>query len=347
MPKTSRQNEQGFSLIELLIALLIFLIVTGAAYGVMEAARRSRSVTNQQSQLNKEVRVALNLLGRDTYNAGFGYPTETIVKLPDNSITTLLAIPADFNTDRDTVPPIIAGNNVTLNTVNTTANTFTDQVTFLFKDSTFNLVGTAPNQVSQSLNINAPTTVSGIDQIVPITGSNSACRVNDIFIIMGNTSSALGLVTGLNGTSAIQLANGDFLGINQTGSLSSITLPASLLRVNMVTYFVTGDGVLTRREYANSMLIGAGISQNWRDEPLIYNVENFQIRYVMDNGTISDNPGAGADGVAGTADDDLAILDNVRQVRFTVNVRSTQLNSANQPYRVSMTSTFGTRNLGY
>ena len=110
----------------------------------------------------------------------------------------------------------------------------------------------------------------------------------------------------------------------------------------MVTYFVTADGILTRREFGN--ILPAVVSV---DEPLVYGVENFQIRYIMDDGSISDNPSAGADGVAGNADDVQANLAAVRQIRFTVSVRSIDLNSAGQPYRETMTTTYSTRNLGY
>jgi hypothetical protein len=110
----------------------------------------------------------------------------------------------------------------------------------------------------------------------------------------------------------------------------------------MVTYFVTADGVLTRRRYGNNATGGAFV-----DEPLVYGVENFQIVYVMDNGSVSNNPSAGADGIAGNADDEEALLQAVRQVRFTIDVRSLETDQAGNPFRTSMTSTYSTRNLGY
>lgn len=346
-----RRDEQGFSLLELVIAMVIFMIVTTAIYGVLQLAQRNRLLINQQVQSTKSVRFALNLIGRDTYNAGYAYPLNNTVVLPDNKISTLLNIPNDYDTTRDTVPPVIAGNNRNANTFNTTAGTMTDQVTFLFKDSTFNLVGTPGSEVSQPLNINAATTTgTGIDEIVPISGSNAACRKNDIFLVTGNTGSALSLVTNLNGTDKVQFSNGDVLGFNQTGStgtLRGITTPASMQRVRMVTYFVTTDGILTRREYANVPPVGANPPINWVDEPIVYGVENFQIRYVMDDGSISDNPSAGVDGTPGTVDDVPGNLVKVRQVRVTVNVKTNETDHKGQPYKVNMTSTFSTRNLGY
>jgi len=344
----SRSNEHGFSLLELLIAMVIMVIVTGSIFGLLQVARQTRTVVSENTGLNKTVRLALNLVSRDTYNAGYGYPLRNTVVLPDNRISSLLGIPNDYDATRDTVPPIIAGNNITVNTYNTVPGTRTDQVTFLFKDPTFNLInpsGTPGNEVSQPLNINRATTTAGIDEIIPLSGSNSACDVNDIYLVTGNTGSTLGLATALSGSNKVQFSNGDVLGFNQTGAsgpLRQITTPASMLRVNMVTYFVTPDGTLTRRNYANVQPTAAFV-----DEPLVYDVEDFQIKYIMDDGSITDNPSAGADGIAGTADDDQALLAAVRQVRYTISVRSQEKNAANQPYNVSMTTTVSTRNLGY
>lgn len=340
--KARRTGESGFSLLELLVSMVLFLIVSASVWGLLRTAQQSRSAVTEEVQLAKNVRIGLNLIARDAFNAGYGYPAASTVVLPDNRISAALGVPTDFDSTRDTVPPVIAGNNITLNTFNSAANVRTDQVTFMYKDTTFNVVG----GVSQPLNINAATTSSGgIDEIIPISGSNAACKVNDIYVVIGNTGATIGLATALGGTNTIQFSNGDLLGFNQTGTtgpLRSITTPASIQKVRMVTYFVTADGILTRREFGNVLPAVAFV-----DEPLVYNVEDFQIRYVMDDGTVNDNPSAGVDGVAGTADDVQANLAAVRQIRFTVNVKSTEKNSAGQPYTETMTTTVSTRNLGY
>ncbi len=347
---THLKSNRGYSILEVLVAMVIFMIVTGSIWGVLRTAQQGRSVVNEQVQLAKNVRLGLNVIGRDAYNAGYGYPASSTVLLPDNIISTRLGIPTDFNTLRDTVPPVIAGNNITLNTFNTTPNVRTDQVTFLFKDPTFNLVGDPgppiDKRYSQKLAINAAgTNGAGVVELAGV-GGNAACRINDIYILTGGgvAGSTLGLATGLNGAASVQFSNGDLLGFNQTaagGQLNGITA-TSIYRVNMVTYFVTADGILTRREFGNVLPAVASV-----DEPLVYNVENFQIQYIMDSGAITDNPSAGADGIAGNGDDVEANLALVRQIRFTVSVRSVEKNSAGQPYRETMTTTVSTRNLGY
>lgn len=344
-------GQDGFTLLEMVVSITLFVIVTGLIWGAMKIARDGRTTVNQEVELSKTMRVGLQLVGRDTYNAGYGYPLESAVVLPDNRITALLGIPNDFDTTRDTVPPIISGNNLRTNALNVDTTVRTDQVTFLFKDSSFNPVGTIPGkEVSTPLSLNAATTNgSGIDEIAPIDGSNTRARVNDLYLITGNTGSTLGLATALSGTNKIQFANGDVLGINQTGTggpIRGITIPASLHRVHMVTYFVTNDGIFTRRKYVNAPVQMPPVA--FVDEPLVYGVENFQVQYVMDNGTINDNPSAGLDGIPGNADDEESLLQAVRQIRFTIHVRSWEVDGVTgKPFRTSMTSTFSTRNLGY
>lgn len=345
------RGEHGFSLVEMLIAMVIFMVITGAIWGLLRVGQLNNTAINNEVQVTRAMRLGLNLVGRDTFNAGFGYPLRNTVVLKDNAIGAALGIPQDGDVLRDTVPPIIAGNNITLNTYNETAGVRTDQVTFLFKDSTFNVVpGIGGVPVSQTLNINAATTTSGIDEIVPITGSNANCRKNDLYLISGNTGSTLGLATELNGTDKVQFSNGDVLGFNQAGvggTIRGITTPASMVRVRMITFFVTADGILTRREFVNAPPAPGDPPVPFVDEPLVYGVEDFQIKYVMENGTVLDNPMAGPDGTIGTPDDDQGLLALIREVRYTIHVRTLSPDQTGQSLRTNMTSTFSTKNLGY
>ncbi len=345
-------GQKGFTILELLVSMIIFMIVTGAAYGVLLIAKRSRTTVNQKTQMTKNARIALNLIGRDTLNAGFGYPLRFSVTLPDDRMATLLTLPKDVDTNSDSIPPIIAGNNAILNTF-AIPNTNTDQITFLFKDSTFNIAGSAgppDTQTSQSFKINSLALKGGVNEasIDPSSGNNTACDLNDVFIITGATGSALGVLTAKVNTNKLQFAANDVLNFNQNGSASPLALLApkiTMQRVNLVSYFVAADGTLTRREYGNSTTVTK--AQPYVDNPLVYNVEDFQIRYILDNGAISDDPSAGANGTPGDGDDDQSIMNSVRQIRFTVTIRSSESNDAGQPARETMTATYSTRNLGY
>lgn len=338
------QRQRGFTLIELMVSILLFMIVIGAVYGLLAIARKSRTTASTRAELMKSIRVALNSIQRDALNVGFSYPTTNPTMLPDNKLSGLLGIPNDTNTTRDLVPPVIAGDRVNSNTL---SGTNTDQLTLVYRDPTFN-VDSAGN--SQTISVGAATRPStGIDQIVPVSGGNSACRVNDIILITGKTSTAMAVITALPNSTNIQFGSSDILGFNSpTASddpIMTVVTPAAIRRVVLVTYRVLADGTLVRRLYANDSTLTT--SNKYKEEPLVYGVEAMTVQYVLDDGSVTSNPLAGPDGVQGNSDDIPANQLEVRQVRVSITARSTDKDQSGQYYKVTMTSTFSTRNLGY
>jgi len=72
LPRSLMGGEKGFSLIELLIAMVIFLLVTGTIYGLLEVGRANRDRSSRRSDILKNARVSISLIGRDALNAGLG-----------------------------------------------------------------------------------------------------------------------------------------------------------------------------------------------------------------------------------------------------------------------------------
>ncbi|HEU0105759.1 MAG TPA: PilW family protein [Vicinamibacteria bacterium] len=74
MTRRQAGPQSGFSLIELMVALTVTLVVSGAIYGLLSggqsAFRREPELTDRQ----QNARVALNLIMRDIANAGSGMP---------------------------------------------------------------------------------------------------------------------------------------------------------------------------------------------------------------------------------------------------------------------------------
>jgi prepilin-type N-terminal cleavage/methylation domain-containing protein len=73
-PMRPRARAAGFSLVELMIAITITLIVSGAIYGLLasgsNAFRREPEVADRQ----QNARVAMDLIARDVFNAGSALP---------------------------------------------------------------------------------------------------------------------------------------------------------------------------------------------------------------------------------------------------------------------------------
>jgi prepilin-type N-terminal cleavage/methylation domain-containing protein len=330
-PDHLRSPQSGFTMIEMVISIAIFSIVMGSIYGLLHVARGGRINTSQRTEVLQGVRVALNAIGRDSINAGVGYPNLGAL-IPDNKLS-LVGGAADADTTLEFLTPVYAANN--LNSVN---GTLTDQVTFLYIDDAFNGGAALP--------ISAITDPTGNLSVFTLQAgfNNSPCNVGDIYLITGNNASAIGMLTSKTGTDTLNFASSDPLGINSPGSKSAIDpliTPASLSKLSWVTYWVsdedgngTGTGTLIRRVFggfnaATNTLI------NWVDQPLAFGIEDLQIQYVLANGTVVDLPTA-------------TQMADVRQIRATVTVRSPDVDpKTNQPYKSSVTSSFSTRNLVY
>jgi type II secretory pathway pseudopilin PulG len=81
-PPAAPPRQGGFSLVELLIAVVVTLIITGAVFGLMlsgqSAFRREPHATDRQ----QNVRIAMDLIQRDLTTAGMGLPANVQVFRP-------------------------------------------------------------------------------------------------------------------------------------------------------------------------------------------------------------------------------------------------------------------------
>ena len=67
------RSEKGFTLIELMVSMAIFLVVSGAAFRLFSMQQNSASMLRDQTGLNLGLRNALTQLELDVSNAGSGY----------------------------------------------------------------------------------------------------------------------------------------------------------------------------------------------------------------------------------------------------------------------------------
>jgi prepilin-type N-terminal cleavage/methylation domain-containing protein len=68
------RNERGFSLIELMVAMTVTLIVSGAIYGLIAGGQSAFRREPELSDRQQNIRVAMDMMLRDIANAGSGMP---------------------------------------------------------------------------------------------------------------------------------------------------------------------------------------------------------------------------------------------------------------------------------
>ena len=195
-----------------------------------------------------------------------------------------------------------------------------------------------------------------------MTAANAAVNVRQydlLLVSQGTARTAMALVTTKTNDSTLQIefgASADPIGTNApfigtTDSKSRLTKCASGVtigcmnypgvsakKVYWVSYSVTTDGTLVRTTYGNNT--GATMANQIQTQPIAYNIQNFQVRYLLRDGTFTDNPSNnGANQEA---------MNNVVQIQVTVSARvSVQENGVNLQTVENLKSTFSTRNLNY
>jgi prepilin-type N-terminal cleavage/methylation domain-containing protein len=344
------RTEKGFTLIELLISILVFIIVTGAIYGLLAVARADRFRTNQSVEILQNMTAALNTIERDALNARLDYP-EAGLPLPDNAVHKLTGLSSDTDSDNDTLMGIIAFDNVNQNNLKSTSGStaVTDQVTFIYRDPFFN---------NDAGPVRATSNNNGTELTIP-TGVN-CCKVNQLYLVTGIKGTAVGLATGTSSNKLLFSIN-DCLEVNfdpgKTGSIASTISGTNqnveISGVRLVTFKVTKDGTLMREQ------IGSGANSNncsgaenkLKGEPLAYGVENMQARYILVDGIVTDNPYLGSDkitGGQGDAADGWSNFGRIRQVNITLTIQSPEVDpKTGYRARTTQQTTITPRNLAY
>src|SRR2546421_434872 len=98
----SNWGQQGFTLVELMIGLVIGTIIVAAGFTALTGSTKATQINDQTSQAQQNARIAMELLSHDIKMAGFG-----MTGAVGNCGTAI--VPADFNTTgNDTGPDSIS-----------------------------------------------------------------------------------------------------------------------------------------------------------------------------------------------------------------------------------------------
>jgi prepilin-type N-terminal cleavage/methylation domain-containing protein len=348
--KASRVREAGFSLLEMMIAMIIFLIFMGAVYGLLRIGNIQKSSVNTQTEIIKNIRLSLNTIGRDAVNAGLGY-SRVGGFVPDNLTALRMNLPLDADTGQDLITAVISGNEINDNLALDAGKT--DAVSFAFRDLNFNNPDPVNKANGDPLKLTAAADLSGSGvSITTAVNVTDISRRYDLYLISDGTRTALGMVTAVSGGgTTLEFQTGDPLGINElfagasadtTSKLVGMNYPAvTAIKVNWISYRVSEDGVLMRTIYGNNNSGTAPTAaEQIQMQPVAYDIQNMQIKYLLTDGTLTDDPS--------NAGNNQGRLNDVVQITVTISARySTTENGVTINRVVDLNSTFSTKNLSY
>jgi prepilin-type N-terminal cleavage/methylation domain-containing protein len=355
---SAKKNQKGYTLLEAMISMVIFLIITTSIYGLLQIGRIDRNRSSRRADILKNARVAMHLIGRDALNAGLGFHRGGAV-VPDNFLAARLGLPPDADAERDILTSIIAGNNLFTNDLQSDPNVKTDIIAFAYRDVDFN-----NSTIIELKNVSSPSGSASTARLQTAQSLTAAsARDFDLYLIESDTSQVAVMASKIVTSTTLDVSPNDPLGLNQpfdaTGENGSMlrkcasssdenctSYLASMKRFFWVSYKVKQDGTLVRILYGNNR--DGTAAEQIQEFPLAYNIEDLQFSYVLENGTVTDNPIVGADGIPGTADDRPDDFNLIRQITVTIKVLAPENDEqTGKPESFTISSTFSARNLEY
>jgi prepilin-type N-terminal cleavage/methylation domain-containing protein len=330
------EAQAGFSLIELLIAMVLTLITCGAIFGLMTASqgtfRREPRISEQQQNL----RAGMDLLVRDISNAGVGMPAfmQTFTTGLDGAtsgagVSVVNPLPGDLGTITDEIEMMtddsgrgnlpVCGNPGGSHVLTLYANTSYvqdgDLVTVIVRDPP--TTGDLYWVMRQVTGISYPNTGAG--DCKTSTGKHQQFGTNP-----GGTS--------VNPSGSI-CANGEDASKNPTLGSYPLSLGGTLGNNNCDVLYIAASSLIRWRVAAGAdgapELQRRRNSENW--VTVARNIENLQVQYFRITDTPT--PNAGLDNSPAITMNDYTTL--VTQVRVSLTARSEGLNVVGETSKVT------------
>ena len=338
--------EQGFSLLEAIVAMTVMTVILGAVFALMRDSANSSKTSMEMSDGQQSSRTAQEYINRDLMNAGDGLNSINNIRVPEAFVTNYLtlnpvtdpATPGVIN-----LPLITSDNDVPANTF-VTATTpqetvrsspfLTDRITILQVDQSF---------VPITLDAGDIDPVTGV--VAVSTADIDRFQTGEIYFITSAAGSIFATITdrqGVGTPTPFLVCAADAFGLNSPGPggpldvvSAGATLPTSLSRMKMIHYYINSNGLLMRRVFGvkGSAFVESVIAEH---------VVSMQFRYFLNmrdaNGNVV-QPRAQLT----TSQEQV----ETRQVETTLIVETVHKLQNGQRQRMSMTTSTAVRNMQF
>lgn len=348
-------NEEGFSLIEMIITVTVMLVVTSAIVTLANRSIKLANTTYELTDAQETLRTAQEYINRDLMSAGDGLKNMSNIPVTKTFVTNYLSVTPVV----DPALPITVTNLGILTTDNdVAANKIVYGPDPAFATSPLVYVRSSPVLTDRQTILQIDSDFSPIALLAPAIDSTgttitiadadrSRFTVGEVYFLTSSLGGTFGTVTavtditGANSTLTFAQGGGDKFGLNVTGAGGRIntisaggTLATSLQRMKIVHYYITSDGMLMRRVFG---VKGAG----FRESAIAEHVVSVQFTYSLspdDNGNIVQPV---------TRLTTLAQQIAVRQVEVTVTVETQHALQNGQRQNMSMTTSTSVRNMQF
>jgi type II secretory pathway pseudopilin PulG len=277
-------NQQGFSIVEMVVASTVMLIITASVFSLVKSSLSVTTANYELTDAQQSLRTAQEFINRDLMNAGDGLKSMTYIPVKTTFVENYLslnpivdaAMPADvtnlgiLTTDNDvpadTVVPTVPATPVV------TVRRGTDRQTILQVD---------PSPANISIVATAITN-NGKDVTLPAGTDMTKFTVGEIYFFTSSRGGTFGAITAIDtGLKQLSFDNGDPCGINNAGGSGLIndisvngTLPTAIQRMRIIQYYIDSNGLLKRRVFGD---IGAA----YRDSIIAEHVVSVQFVYSL------------------------------------------------------------------
>lgn len=349
--RDNKTSEQGFSLLEMIVALFVMLIVTGGVFGLLRDSMKTSHATLEMTDAQESLRTGQEYITRDLINTGDGLDSIRRILVPQNFVTNYLT----RNPITDPATPgiitlglITTDNNVPADTIVLgTAPVVSVRATPVLTDRLTILQMERPeNFTSITVAAGALTYADGRAAVSP--ADIDRFSIGEIYFITSSKGGVFATVTDRQGvgspTPFVVFGAGDVFGLNSVapgGQLDFITgegdprIPVSIGRMKVIHYYINSDGLLMRRVFG---VRGAGFNESVIAEHAV----SLQFRYFLNLRDINGNVVQPEPQLTNSLQQD-----ETRQVEVTLAVETPRALQNGQPQQISMTTSTSVRNLQF
>jgi type II secretory pathway pseudopilin PulG len=262
-PILGSKDERGFSIVEMLVAVLCMLVVTSAVLSLVKSSMQVANATYELTDAWENLRISQEYINRDLMNAGDGLKSMTYIPVNTSFVQNYLSLTpiadATMPSGVTNLGILTTDNNVPANTAVPQPSTSPTPVPILVRAGTDRQtilqIDPDPSNIQYTL---TSVSTNGSILTLPSGATMTNFTVGEIYFITSARGGTFGAITAIDSTNKqLTFGAGDPCGLNTVnGRIKDIAytptgtaIPTALQRMKIIHYYVDSNNLLRRREF--------------------------------------------------------------------------------------------------